>query len=304
MFAYWIGVAVYMVAAGEGKPGTPYQATSINGTTISIPTQSLTWGSDMGGMFAVHFLGLLWISTFIVAVGDLILAYATTAWYFSPIRDGKRSAEAPVSSGVATALRYHLGTAAFGSLVLAIIAFVKWLMRYVHKKLHGKSGETAPVKVMLCVCMCCISCFEKFVKFLNRQVFVQTAIFGTSFCTSSAHAFSLVARNAGRVAALTAISGIFLTLGTLLVSAVTAVSAYALTLQYYSGTTGVSSPVMPTVVAAIIGYVVGAVMTQVFDVAISTVLHCFIADVDAHSDPDGAAHPEFASAELKRVCAK
>jgi len=304
VFAYWIGVSVYMVAAGEGGPGQPYTATSVTGGTVSIPTQTLKWGSDMGEMFAFHFFGLLWISAFVVAVGDLILAHSTAQWYFAVSRDGKRSIESPVSSAIGATLRFHLGTAAFGSLVLAVISFIKWFMRYVHKQLHGKEAASGPLRVLLCACMCCIQCFEKCIKFLNRQVFVQTAIFGTSFCASSGNAFSLVARNAGRVASLSAISGIFLTLGTLMVTAVTAVAAYLFTEAFYSGADGVSSPVMPTVVAGIIGYVVGAVMTQVFDVSISTVLHCFIADVDAHSEKGGPARAEFASAELARVASK
>uniref|UniRef100_A0A7S1G5S8 Choline transporter-like protein n=1 Tax=Bicosoecida sp. CB-2014 TaxID=1486930 RepID=A0A7S1G5S8_9STRA len=303
-FAYWTSVAVYMVASTEGAGTLTYNLTTASNGTISVPTSAMEWSRDDAEIFALHFFSLLWAVAFLIALGDLILSHAVAQWYFKPFRDGVKTLDAPVSTAVGVTLRYHLGTAAFGSCVLALVSFVKWVMQYAHKKLHGKRGDTGPLKLALCLCMCCVACFEKVVKFLNRQVYVQTSLFGTSFCTSAKNSFSLVARNAGRVASLSAISGIFLMLGTLLVMAVTSVSAYLLTTHFYSGPDGVSSPVAPTVVACVIGYVVGAVFTQVFDVAISTVLHCFIADVDAHSEEGGVAHSEYASPELVRVCAK
>ena len=40
-------------------------------------------------------------------------------------------------------------------------------------------------------------------RFINKNAYIQTAIFGTGFCTSAKEAFFLILRNAARIAAIT-----------------------------------------------------------------------------------------------------
>lgn len=49
--------------------------------------------------------------------------------------------------------------------------------------------------------------------FLNKNAYIQTAIFGYSFCTAAKRAFFLIARNIMRVAAVGVVSEIVLILG-------------------------------------------------------------------------------------------
>lgn len=58
-------------------------------------------------------------------------------------------------------------------------------------------------------------------KFLNKNAYVQTAIFGTSFCESSRRGFFLVVRNAARVGTISSVSSAVLMIGKLFISAVT-----------------------------------------------------------------------------------
>lgn len=50
-------------------------------------------------------------------------------------------------------------------------------------------------------------------KFLNKNAYIQTAIFGYSFCAAAKKAFFLIARNIMRVAAVGVVSQIVLILG-------------------------------------------------------------------------------------------
>lgn len=50
-------------------------------------------------------------------------------------------------------------------------------------------------------------------KFLNKNAYIQTAIFGYSFCAAAKKAFFLIARNIMRVAAVGVVSEIVLILG-------------------------------------------------------------------------------------------
>lgn len=54
-------------------------------------------------------------------------------------------------------------------------------------------------------------------KFLNKNAYVQTAIFGYNFCMAAKKAFYLIARNVARVAAVSIVTDIVLILGNVLI---------------------------------------------------------------------------------------
>jgi choline transporter-like protein 2/4/5 len=113
-------------------------------------------------------------------------------------------------------------------------------------------------------------------KFLNKNAYVQTAIFGTSFCKSSRQAFYLVVRNAARVAAISSVSSAVLFVGKLFISTVTT------GLAYYAMTEQISEKLFsvggPTFVVFLISYFVSDFFMDIYDMGTTTILHCFIAD--------------------------
>ena len=137
--------------------------------------------------------------------------------------------------------------------------------------MNNKVGEA-----ILCCCQCCLWCFEKVVKFLNKNAYIQTAIFGTSFCRSAREAFSLIVRNAGKVASISYVSTLVLFLGKIFISSLTTGSAYLyldenMSEQLYS-TAG------PCLVIFCLSYYVGGMFLSIFDMSTSTILQCFVAD--------------------------
>ncbi|CAN0388104.1 unnamed protein product, partial [Ectocarpus sp. 13 AM-2016] len=78
------------------------------------------------------------------------------------------------------------------------------MLTYMQKKLQ-KSGSKA-AQAVLCCLSCFFWCLEKCVKFINKNAYIQVAIFSTSFCRSSKNAFWLIARNLGRVGAVTVVT--------------------------------------------------------------------------------------------------
>lgn len=69
-------------------------------------------------LWAYFFVGL-WVNAFIQAICQFVLASSACIWYFSHGEEGQK--HAPVSTSLYRAFRYHLGSLAFGSLILAIV---------------------------------------------------------------------------------------------------------------------------------------------------------------------------------------
>jgi hypothetical protein len=85
----------------------------------------------------------------------------------------------PIGSSLWRLIRYHLGSVAFGSFIIALIQLIRMIMQYVEKKLSKKGGPIAGIMgpILKC-CQCCLWCFEKCMKFLNRNAYIEVAIYG------------------------------------------------------------------------------------------------------------------------------
>lgn len=99
---------------------------------------------------------------------------------------------------------YHLGTIAFGSLILAICRLIRVILEYINHKL--KKYDNAFVKAVMCCLRCFFWCLEKFIKFINKNAYIMCAIHGKNFCRSAKDAFNLLMRNVVRVFVLDKVS--------------------------------------------------------------------------------------------------
>ena len=90
-------------------------------------------------------------------------------------------------------LLFHLGTVALGSLIIAIVKLLRFFLEYIQTRVKNKSGRSA--RCLLCCCRCCLFCLEKFLKFLNRNAYIITAIYGTGFFRSARRAFIIIISN-------------------------------------------------------------------------------------------------------------
>jgi hypothetical protein len=66
------------------------------------------------------------------------------------------------------------------------------------------------VKILTCIGECCLACLERFLNFVNKNAYIQTAIEGSNYCTGAVAAFNLLLRNFLRLGAITFVSTIFL----------------------------------------------------------------------------------------------
>jgi len=58
-----------------------------------------------------------------------------------------------------------------------------------------------------------MACFERFIKFLNKNAYIQISLTGKNFCLAAKDAFWLIVRNPGKFSLVTGLGGIFVTIG-------------------------------------------------------------------------------------------
>lgn len=201
---------------------------------------------------------LFWTANFIVAAGDMMVAVAVAHYYFA--RNKMTIGSWTVLRAVFDVCFYHLGTCAYGSLIIAIIQFIRAVIAKLQRE--AKKANSKIAQCILCCCQCCFLCLEKCMKFLNKNAYIQTAIFSTPFCKSARRAFFLIVRNAARIAALNYVSAAVLIVGKLFISSVTTLIGYYVITEYKDDLNSIGGPV---VMIFLISYWLSDMFMDVFD---------------------------------------
>lgn len=74
-------------------------------------------------------------------------------------------------------IRYHLGSVALGSFLVALLKFVQLILRFLEDQLTKHGGDNHVCAIALRACRCCMWCFEKLIKFLNKNAYIQVGTF-------------------------------------------------------------------------------------------------------------------------------
>lgn len=69
-------------------------------------------------------------------------------------------------------MRYHLGTVAFGALVIAIVNMLQVMFEYARKKYEKMAPDNAVTKAIICCLRCVIWCINKCVKFITKNAWI------------------------------------------------------------------------------------------------------------------------------------
>jgi choline transporter-like protein 2/4/5 len=248
---------------------------------------------------------LFWGMCFVSALGEMVLAGAFSSWYWT--FDKSDVPALPVLRSIGRTFRYHTGTLAFGSLIIAIIKMIRLMLQYIQDKLEEKGADNPVVKAILCLCKCCFWCLEKFMKFINRNAYILTASQGSNFCKSAKQAFGLIFRNMVRVAVLDKVTDFLLFLGKLVVTAAVALLSFF----YFSGginTSEIPTPMrspdlnyyfIPVFFLAFVTYFIAACFFSVYAMAVDTLFLCFL--VDSEKNDGSAEKPYYMSPGLMKI---
>lgn len=244
-------------------------------------------------------IGFFWTIFFVTALGEMVLAATFATWYWTfnksdvpyftlTVGLGRTVRYVwnifimfvvPCSFGISNfepfafeIFSYHLGTLAFGSLIITICRIIRVILEFIDQKLKKYDNEVT--KCLLCCCKCFFWCLEKFLRFLNKNAYIMCAIHGKPFCTSARDAFNLLMRNFLRVIALDKVTEFLFFLTKVLIT----VGMGAATYFYFTNERfGVQLHYIqvPIVIVMIGTYLISSVFFGVYSMAVDTLFMCF-----------------------------
>jgi len=224
---------------------------------------------------AAMLLSGFWTYQVLNNISTVTTAGVVASWYFQPstAEDGIPCFRPIVFKSFCRAMTYFLGPIAFGSLLVAIIQAIYWMVHALFEKFCN--GENLLIRMVACCVLCLINCLKNCIEWLSEFAYVYVAVYGSSFFEAGKQVFSLLG-----AAGLTAITNTTLIspvlyLGRFLGSAI-GVGAGFLALQSYP----LDSSwywLMP-VCGSVLGFCIVSCGLTCVEAGMNTLLVCFADD--------------------------
>ena len=274
--AIWMVSAIFVFSVGEPTPRVGYEFIT-----------EMKWSDNTRYVFFYQVFMLFWINAFIMGMCQFIIAASACIWYFEVNSD--TGGKGTVGRGMYWALRYHMGSVAFGAALIAICQMIRFLFEYYRKKIQG-ANKNACVKFMLCYTGYLLWALEKCIKFITKNAYIQVALTNTFFCKAAWNAFSLILRNVARFGWLNTIGFVLNWFGVCAIAGVNGFGAYIAITKIESFDDTVTQPLAPTILIILMSILIVKSFLSIFSFSMDAILQSFLLDeamgMPGNSRPD------------------
>eukprot|EP01006_Ploeotia_vitrea_P051435 TRINITY_DN67561_c12_g1_i1.p1 TRINITY_DN67561_c12_g1~~TRINITY_DN67561_c12_g1_i1.p1 ORF type:complete len:684 (-),score=46.79 TRINITY_DN67561_c12_g1_i1:2138-4189(-) len=230
----------------------------------------------------------LWTLGWFNAIAFMVVAFIGVFWYFSRPGDDKSVGRFALLRAYYHTSRYHLGTLAVGSFIVAVLQFIRILLGMLEKKLQKwTKGTPAACLLRCCFCClkCCLACWERIIRYVNKNAYIVCAIKGTGFCRSAYTAVKVLISNIALIGSANFIADFIVFLSKWLIVALNVGIAYAL-MKYTKFGDNVEVYALPLIVVGLLSFFVASVYMHIFATLQDTLLMCFCFDKEENNGID------------------
>lgn len=267
-FIYWITILAFIATMGTPTANYTKGFVAVQYTPEGI-AKHFWW---------IHLIGLIWTAEFILACQQFVIAGAVALWYFTV---NKNTLDNPIGKSICHLILHHIGSVAFGSLIITLVKIPRYILMYIQSKCEG--SQNACAKCCLRCCICCLWCLEKVLKYLNQNAYTIIAIDGKNFCSAAMKAFGILTSNVLRVAAINSIGAFVLFLGKVGVMAATC----SIAVVWIKSIPGVHYFAIPVLLISIFSFLIAHCFLSIYEMVVDALLLCFCEDCQMNDGSPG-----------------
>lgn len=235
---------------------------------------------------AVYFMlfGLLWGVSYLIANKQHTIAVLACDWYFNRFDNWDFSLFTAYGWG----FWYHLGSLALGSFFVALLWLVQLILSYFYEKAKTTGQDSSFYKIALCF----TTCFEKFLKYVNRNAYIEVALRDINFCAGVYKSVELFASNALRFTVLVGVLELFLFAGTMIIACGMTILGNYLLMVYNArnGGSEVFWTLGPSVAFFIEAFLIADLFNSVLETASDSMFHCYLWEESEGAAFGGSRH--------------
>lgn len=212
----------------------------------------------------------------------MVIARVGQHWYFTQLEPEGREKMALLNS-VKIMCRYHLGTAALGSLIIAIVQFVRIVLEYIDNQTKTAQDKNFMLKMAMKCIKCCMWCLEKCLKFITGYAFIYTAVKGVNFCSACKKTFGMMMSYPKQVGVNGLVQNLLWIVQQVAIPMVCCITAYILFENRGPDEDPISNSIIPIVVTGMFAYIICGAMGDCYTTTVNTLLVCSLMDKDEFS---------------------
>ena len=195
----------------------------------------------------------------------------------------------PIRRSMHRAVRYHVGSIALGSFIVAVVQFIRAVLEYIDRKTKKMQEGNPILKYVMCCVKYCMWYLEKVLKYINRNAYILVAVKGYSYCYSAIHAIKLLIMNMARIAVINTVGDFLTWLGKIVVTGICGVLAFLMCdMDMYTDPDSanyITSPLLPVIVTVFIAYQEADIFMGVYEMAVDTIMLSFCEDCNTSGGP-------------------
>jgi len=260
--SYWVAGFIFLFSIPEQT------------VQVQLPHTMPVFNTKLRNLLYFNFFGLLWTLSLLSGLFQVSIAGAMSTWYFAREYNDVKGSPSLTSFGHATTKSF--GSIALGSLFVAVVEFINFLVQKLDKK--NAITNNPVLKCVLCFVQCFLSCFQGLVKFINRYAYIYIAMHGDGFCASARNCMDLISRNSFSAVIVDILGDVVLFAGKLLGTVGSTI--FSLFLLQVLGRE--ISPVTIAMVI-IIAFSVFSLFANIVGTGLDTMMVCYLEDLERNS---------------------
>jgi hypothetical protein len=276
LLAFWLTGAIMLYCAGN----------------IEIDDQGVAYMErtpNLRNCIYSYFFGLIWFAGFMNGMGYMIVAGTVYLCTFAqpknfafpekekgvPLSGEKHVPESVMSASGCIVIRYHMGTAALGALILSTV----WVFRVIASAFGflAYQFEGQGSQYLCCCCNFARYAFDNCLRYMNKMAYLQTMLHGYSFCGAAFEGLKCVVKALPHVRHTSFSSSYVLVV---IKASISLIVTFFSHLFVVSGDFGVEAddltyPWVPALLTVSCAYVLCSAFMVIFEVAIDAVMVAF-----------------------------
>jgi hypothetical protein len=176
-----------------------------------------------------------------------------------------------VSGSLKRALTTSFGSIALGSLIVALIQTVRFVLRSLERSMRRSDNVVAAA--IICCARCLIRQFEELVRYFNKYAFIVVSLYGKSFRAAGGDVWSMFHTRGWTAIINDDLVEAVLFVASLGIAAVTALVGGGVALAQSGGT--LTSVSLPILISFIVGILLSTTILGVIDSATKTIFVCY-----------------------------
>jgi hypothetical protein len=158
-FLVWLSAAVYLFSVGTPEPREDYPFVT-----------EIKWDENTRYIIMYHVFGFLWINSFIVGCAQFIVGCSACIWYFECSTDSQ--GRGTMRKATKWLFRYHLGSIAFGSFVIAVCQMIRIIFEYYRRKAGNLEKASKVIQILLKLTSYLLWVLENVVKYMTKNAYI------------------------------------------------------------------------------------------------------------------------------------